>query len=83
MSAEILALAAEQAFGSLRCPPARVALPDVPTPTSHAMAQHYYPRATDLCVAAARMLGLAPRAWEAPLASTQLDVPDKTFTGPF
>ncbi|CCQ61653.1 alpha-ketoacid dehydrogenase subunit beta [Crocosphaera watsonii] len=48
VTAEIMALVTEQAFSKLKCAPRRVALPDVPTPTSHAVAQYYYPRATDL-----------------------------------
>ncbi|MEG4392864.1 alpha-ketoacid dehydrogenase subunit beta [Microcoleus sp. BROC3] len=83
-SAEIVALVAEKAFSHLLCPPCRVALPDTPTPTSHAMAQFYYPRAVDLYKASCEMMGL-PHSDVEPdiLLSNQLDVPDKFFTGPF
>ncbi|MGD2179790.1 alpha-ketoacid dehydrogenase subunit beta [Lusitaniella coriacea] len=82
-SAEILAVATEQAFSHLKCAPCRVALPDAPTPTSHAVAQYYYPRAVDLYRKACEMLTLPFENPEEPLSSTQLDVPDKSFTGPF
>ncbi len=83
ISAEILALATEAAFSSLRCAPVRIALPDVPSPTSHAMAQFFYPRAVNLYEAACRMVDIPYQNPEPPLNSTQLDVPDKSFTGPF
>jgi len=83
VTAEIMALVTEQAFSKLKCAPRRVALPDVPTPTSHAVAQYYYPRATDLYRVACDLLEIDYQCPETPLKSTQLDVPDKTFTGPF
>jgi pyruvate dehydrogenase E1 component beta subunit len=83
VSAELIALATEQAFADLRCPPRRVALPDTLTPTSHAVAQYYYPRAVDLYQVACEMLQLPYQEKEAPLGSMQLDVPDQSFTGPF
>jgi len=83
-SAEILALAAEQAFESLKAAPVRVALPDCPTPTSPALAKHYYPRAVHIAAQALKMLGVNPS--EEHLAEPELvhfDVPDPSFTGPF
>lgn len=82
-SAEVVALVTEEAFSDLHCPPCRIALPDSLTPTSHAVAQYYYPRAVDLYKAACGMLGVTPQEQEPTLRSTQLDVPDKSFTGPF
>ena len=83
VTAEIIALATEQVFADLKCAPRRVALPDVPTPTSHAVAQYYYPRAIDLYRVACELLQMDYQCPETPLKSNQLDVPDKTFTGPF
>lgn len=83
VTAEIMALVTEQAFSELKCAPRRLALPDVPTPTSHAVAQHYYPRAIDLYRVACELLNIDYQCPENSLKSTQLDVPDKTFTGPF
>ncbi len=82
-SAEILALASEEAFSALLAAPRRVALPDYPTPTSHELAEHYYPRAIDLYRAACESLGRPPGSPEPPMRSTQLDVPNPSFRGPF
>jgi len=82
--AEIVARVAEEAFSDLKSPPRRVALPDCPTPTTRALANHYYPRAVHIVATARRMLGLSD---DEPIAdvttSVPLDVPDSSFTGPF
>lgn len=82
--AEIVARIAEEAFSALKSPPKRVALDDCPTPTTPALASHYYPRAVHIVVTAKRMLGLRVDV-PAPYltASVPLDVPDMSFTGPF
>jgi len=79
-SAEVVACIAEQGL-SLLTSPQRVCLPDNPTPTSAALAAHYYPRAVDLATTAASMVGVpfsVPSGEDIPL-----DVPDMSFTGPF
>ena len=48
ISAEISARVAEEAFGSLRGPIARVALPDVPTPASHVLEEAFYRGRADI-----------------------------------
>ena len=85
VSAEIIAMASEEAYGSLKCAPGRIALPDVPTPTSWKLANHYYPRAIDIANCALGMMGLAIKseAQHGIVHEIPLDVPDKTFTGPF
>jgi len=83
-SAEIVALAAEEAFSDLKSPPQRIALPDCPTPTSWALSKYYYPRAVHIVVTARRMLGLsADEPVSDVTTSVPLDVPDVSFTGPF
>ena len=58
-----------------RCPP------DHPTPTSPALAAHYYPRAAEVAAAAAAAVGVpAPEIATAP--DQPLDVPDPQFAGP-
>jgi pyruvate dehydrogenase E1 component beta subunit len=83
-SAEILARVAEKAWGTLKCPPKRVALPDCPTPTSHALANRFYPQAGEIVNAAREMLGLPgsilAMARKSPVPQ---DIPDLGFTGPF
>jgi len=82
--AEVVARVAEEALGDMKSPPRRVALPDCPTPTSRALTKYYYPRAAHIRTIARQMLGLAPADEKPQLdESIPLDVPDKSFTGPF
>ncbi len=87
--AEISALIAEEAFSSLKKPPKRVAYPDRHSPTSWALANHYYPTAKDIAISVLDLLEqktasrkLLERLIEEQ-KNTPLDVPDKSFTGPF
>lgn len=80
ISAEILAIASEDAFDSLKAAPVRLTLPDCPIPSTPGLANECYPHANDVAAAACRMLGKAftPRPMTMPL-----DIPDASFTGPF
>jgi acetoin:2,6-dichlorophenolindophenol oxidoreductase subunit beta len=81
---EIIARVVEKDPTMLKSAPARVCVPDFPTPTTPALANNYYPRAAHIAAAVRRQLGLPVN--EAELISDQStfnDVPDKTFTGPF
>lgn len=80
-SAEIVARVAEEGI-SLQVPPRRVCLPDSPTPTSPALAAHYYPRAVDIENAVAGMFGVDLPEVREPV-TIPLDIPDASFTGPF
>lgn len=82
--AEVVAAIAESAFHHLKAAPRRVGLAPVPTPTTPALAEHYYPHAHDIALAAAEMLGAADRLpKEAPTGRLWNDVPDPSFTGPY
>ncbi|MBI4604724.1 MAG: alpha-ketoacid dehydrogenase subunit beta, partial [Planctomycetes bacterium] len=83
-AAELVALAAEEAFDRLEAAPVRLCSPDHPAPTSPALCEDYYPRAADISSAAARMLGvkLPPEALEEERSAPH-DVPDASFRGPF
>ncbi|MDR4502353.1 MAG: alpha-ketoacid dehydrogenase subunit beta [Nitrospirales bacterium] len=84
VTAEIISRVVEGAFSALKCPPKRIALPDCPTPTSHALAEHYYPRATHI-MNAVRLLMEKEAIPDMPLSHSSLpcDVPDLSFAGPF
>lgn len=84
-SAEILAVASEKAFKFLRNAPVRITFPDVPTPTSWALANHYYPRAVHIVNSVREMLRKKAVSEEhlEMKCDIPLDVPDKAFTGPF
>jgi pyruvate dehydrogenase E1 component beta subunit len=83
-SAEIVARIAEEALSDLKSPPRRLTLPDCPTPTTPALANNYYPRAVHIVTTVMEMLGLSPDYTLSELrTSVPLDIPDKSFTGPF
>ena len=82
--AEIVARVVEKAFGALKSPPKRIALPDSPTPTAPALAKHFYPRAIHIVRAVGEMLGLDADRQNVPEDPAEpLDIPDPSFTGPF
>lgn len=80
ISAEILALATENAFEALKAAPTRLTLPDCPIPSTPGLAQFCYPHANDIAAAACRQRG---RAYQPRPLATPLDIPDASFTGPF
>ncbi len=83
---EIVATVSEKAFASLKAAPARVTLPDVPTPTTRALSNFYYPTPLSIVGAVKKVLGRVDERdpFEGvDAADKTLDVPDKSFTGPF
>jgi pyruvate/2-oxoglutarate/acetoin dehydrogenase E1 component len=84
VGAEIVAVAAERALGNLKQPPRRITFPDCPSPTSPALAKHFFPRAAHIVDAAKAMLGVSDKTDEASRLDPELlDVPDPNFRGPF
>lgn len=84
VGAEVVAAATEVAFASLKSAPRRLGLPAVPTPTSPALAENYYPRAYDIAREAAEALGVADKLPpQRPNTQKWSDVPDPSFTGPY
>jgi acetoin:2,6-dichlorophenolindophenol oxidoreductase subunit beta len=84
-ASEIITLVVENAFNDLKSPPIRITLPDCYTPTSHALTNHYYPNHFDIVYAVKKLLGKEVNLKEM-IQSRQknlLDIPDKSFTGPF
>lgn len=81
---EIIARVAEQAHGSLRAAPCRVALPDCPTPTSPALTDGFYPDSRNIVKRSAKMLGIPESRFESPVGRhIPHDIPDNEFAGPF
>lgn len=83
---EIIARVTEKAFDKLKQPPIRITLPDCPTPTSRALSNFYYPTPDHIVAAARKLMGLDydtnPFSHIDP-ANKNMDVPDKSFAGPF
>lgn len=89
IAGELISQIAEREFKSLKSAPVRVSSPDHPVPTSHFMADGYYPDAMTIADAALGLLGVTPQTidysrLQASLRrSGPLDVPNKNFKGPF
>lgn len=89
VAGELITRVVEQEFDALRKAPMRMASPDHPVPTSHHMAETYYPDAVQVyeTVAAITAITLPPERHESVLAALQRtgphDVPNAKFTGPF
>jgi len=84
LSAEVAAVVAERAFASLKAPIRRIALPDMPTPTSHALERAFYPGADEIVQAVFDVMGRDRRGKMATAASTQArPAAEHVFVGPF
>ncbi len=85
VAAEIVAVATQQSFGHLKSAPQRVALPPIPSPTTPALADLYFPGARQIAEAALTTLGRNDPMPEEPLPPGRLwrDTPDPSFTGPY
>lgn len=85
LAGEIVALISEALFDSLKVAPRRLTYPDTYVPTSHILAAEYYPNAYDIVAAVRGLMGVE-QDLETLLTEKikrPLDVPDKSFTGPF
>lgn len=80
ISAEISALVAEEAFGALKAPVARIALPDAPTPCSPSLEEVYYPKVSTIVEAARRLVDANKVISLETVSEEPTPVP---FTGPF
>lgn len=89
MSAEILALVSESVFPALKTAPRRVAVADIPAPSSPFLTKDYYPGYRQIIEEAIKMLGKDRAAYKTVLDEVYQpskfphDVPDMSFTGPF
>ncbi|MDY7577028.1 transketolase C-terminal domain-containing protein [Herbaspirillum sp. RTI4] len=84
IAGEVIARVAMERMSSLRCAPARLAMPDVPEPTSFGMTEGFYVRAGDIATKILCMMGKEQGDVMASLPEpTPHDVPGAWFTGPF
>ena len=84
VAGEIVARVAMEKFGELKSAPARLAMPDVPEPTSLALTRGFYVRAADIATKVLEMLGKDASAVKAGLPEpVPHDVPGEWFKGPF
>ena len=83
IASEIVAGVARDRFASLRCPPRQLTPPDTPSPTSQALARHYYPNADDVIREVGILVGRELIADTVASRAHAHDVPGDWFTGPF
>jgi len=84
VSAEIISVVTENIFEVLLTAPERIGMNNSPSPSSRALAYHFYPRSIDIARIACKMLkrtidlnNLFPKS------DLPNDVPDPSFIGPF
>ena len=70
-------------FSDLRSAPQRIAFPDVPTPTSPALTENFYPRSDTIVERVAQMMNLDVDTEKLAESNTPHDVPGDWFKGPF
>lgn len=89
VAGEIITMIVEKEYHVLKSAPRRITLPDVPAPTSKALAEHYYPTVSDIAMTMMDMTGVTNAKRDHIIREYQLlphhpsDVPDPAFTGPF
>jgi pyruvate/2-oxoglutarate/acetoin dehydrogenase E1 component len=90
IGSEIVSQVAEECFSSLKSPPARIGLPEHPTPSSRGYLPGIYPDSSTILKVSASMLNWdsdqlqrSLQALEAMRPEHPIDVPDPGFKGPF
>jgi acetoin:2,6-dichlorophenolindophenol oxidoreductase subunit beta len=85
VAGEIVSRVSMELFGELKQAPQRLALPDFPTPTSHALTKTFYVRSEDIVLKVGEMMGkeLHTEALSEQRKAPSHDVPGEWFKGPF
>lgn len=84
VAGEVVARVAMEKFKALTVPPARLAMPDVPEPTSYGLTRGFYVRAADIAVKVMEMMGRSAEGVRSALPEPDPhDVPGEWFKGPF
>ena len=84
VAGEIIARVSMENFSALKSPPARLAMPDVPEPTSPSLTRGFYVRAADIVEKVMDMMGRDTSQVRKDLIEPiPHDVPGKWFEGPF
>ena len=84
VAGEIVARVAMEKFNELKSAPARLAMPDIPEPTSQALTKGFYVRAVDIASKALEMVGKDTSTVIDDLPEpVPHDVPGEWFKGPF
>ena len=84
VAGEIVARVTMDCWDFLKQAPQRIALPDIPVPTSYALTKNLYPTPDDIALKVGAMLNVEVSLEESLLGSSvHHDIPGKWFSGPF
>ncbi len=84
VAGEIVARVAIEKFNELKAPPARIAMPDVPEPTSPGLTQGFYVRAADIVEKTFEIMARDATEVRSDITEPMPhDVPGEWFKGPF
>lgn len=84
VAGEVIARVATEKFSTLKAAPIRLAMPDVPEPTSPGLTKGFYVRAGDIAMKVMEMIGRDSGNVRSELPTpAQHDVPGEWFKGPF
>jgi len=84
VAGEVVARVAIEKFKSLKMAPVRLAMPDIPEPTSFALTKGFYVRASDIAMKVLSLMGRdLPNVKRDLPEPTPHDVPGSWFKGPF
>ena len=84
IASEIISTITEKNFSDLDCAPVKLAMPDVPEPTSIALTKNFYVRASDIIKKIITIMKLDENNFEEKFDEPEFhDIPGKWFKGPF
>jgi pyruvate dehydrogenase E1 component beta subunit len=84
VAGEIVARVAIEVFSSLNSPPSKLAMPDVPEPTSYALTKSFYIRSKNIAEKVMMMMDRdSSSIGDLLIEPEPHDVPGKWFKGPF
>lgn len=84
LAGEIISRVCEKALTSLKHEPIRITLPDLPAPTTRALANYYYPTTQHIVNSVKKSLGLdTVDPFDSIKSSDFYDIADASFKGPF
>ena len=84
VAAEIIAKISIEKFKILKSAPIRLAMPDVPEPTSISLTKNFYVRADNIATSVLKSLKINYNRVKKDLLETgPSDIPDNSFRGPF
>jgi len=83
VAGEIVARVVMELFSEIHCAPIRIAMPDVPVPTSFGLTEKFYPSAATIVDNVSNIFSKSLNVDDLEKSSTPHDIPGDWFKGPF